>query len=111
MSIFWEKVLQFFVNWPKFFSSPVQKQNSFQFCDKNCGYKKGVTTNFFHLSLLLLFLDMGFEIRDPRWIKSMIQDKHPGFSTLLFTKHSVFSVSEVTNTLSIFFAKMDHNIS
>ncbi len=27
--------------------------------------KKGITTNFFHPSLLLLFLDPGSEIRDP----------------------------------------------
>ncbi len=45
-----------------FFS--ISKKNNFQFCEI-CGYKKGVTTDFF-TPLLLLFLDQGFEIRDPR---------------------------------------------
>jgi hypothetical protein len=35
-------------------------------------------TNFFHPSLLLLFLDL----EDPRWVKIRIQDKHPGSATL-----------------------------
>jgi hypothetical protein len=39
------------------------------------------TKNFFHLSLLLLFLDPGFEIRDPGWVKIRIRDKHPGSAT------------------------------
>ncbi len=37
-----------------FFS--ISKCNCFQFCEI-CGYKKGMTTDFFHPSLLLLFLD------------------------------------------------------
>jgi hypothetical protein len=47
--------------------------------------KKGLTTDFFHSSLLLLFLDPGSEIRDPEWVKksgSGIRDKHPGSTTL-----------------------------
>jgi hypothetical protein len=32
-----------------------------------------MTTNFFHLSLLL-FLDPGSEIRDPGWVKIRIRD-------------------------------------
>ncbi len=48
--------------------------------------KKGMTTNFFHPSLLLLFLDPGpgSEIRDPGCIKIRIRDKHPGSATLNF---------------------------
>ncbi len=41
--------------------------------------KKGMTTNFFHPSLLLLFW-----IRDPR---SWIRDKHPGSATLYLTTY------------------------
>ncbi len=48
-----------------------------------------MTTNFFHLSLLLLFLDPGSEIRDPgsgmgknQDPGSGIRDKHPGSATL-----------------------------
>jgi hypothetical protein len=33
-----------------------------------------MTTNFFHLSLLLLFLDPGSEIRDPGWVKIRIRE-------------------------------------
>ncbi len=36
--------------------------------------KKGMTTNFFHPSLLLLFLDPGSKIRDPGWVKIRIRD-------------------------------------
>jgi hypothetical protein len=32
--------------------------------------KKGMTTHFFHTSLLLRFLDQGSEIRDPGWVKN-----------------------------------------
>jgi hypothetical protein len=42
-----------------------------------------MTTNFFHSSLLLLFLDPGSEIRDPGWVKIWIRDKHPGSATLI----------------------------
>jgi hypothetical protein len=45
--------------------------------------KNGSITHFFHLSLLLLFLDKGFDIRDPGWIKIRIRDKHPTSATLL----------------------------
>ncbi len=45
--------------------------------------KKGMTTNFFHPSLLLLFLDPGPEIRDPGWVKIRIWDKNPESATLL----------------------------
>ncbi len=41
-----------------------------------------MTTNFFHLSLLLLFFGSGFGIRDPGWVKIKIRDKHLGFATL-----------------------------
>jgi hypothetical protein len=44
---------------------------------------KGMTTNFFHPSLLMLFLDPGSEIRDPGseirdpgWVKIRIWDKY-----------------------------------
>ncbi len=43
---------------------------------------KGMTTNFFHPSLLLLFLDPRSGIRDPGWVKIRIRDKHPGSATL-----------------------------
>jgi hypothetical protein len=33
-----------------------------------------MTTNFFHPSLLLLFLDPGSEIRDPGWVKISVAD-------------------------------------
>jgi hypothetical protein len=39
--------------------------------------KKGMTTYFFHPSLLLLFLD-------PGWVKIRIRDKHPGSATLAY---------------------------
>ncbi len=59
--------------------------------------KKGMTTNFFHPSLLLLFLDLGSGIRDPgseirdprsgiregKKSGSRIRDKHPGSATLV----------------------------
>jgi hypothetical protein len=60
---------------------------------------KGMTSNFFYPSLLLLFLDPGSEIRDPGsgirdprseirdpgWVKIRIgiRDKHPGSATLI----------------------------
>jgi hypothetical protein len=46
--------------------------------------KQGMTTIFFHPSLLLLFLDSVSEIRDPGWLKIRIRDKHPGSATLVF---------------------------
>ncbi len=36
--------------------------------------KKGLTTNFFDPSLLLLFLNPGSEIRDQEWVKIRIPD-------------------------------------
>jgi hypothetical protein len=44
--------------------------------------KKGTTTNFFHPSLLLLFLNPGSEIWDPGWTKIRIRD--PGWTTIRF---------------------------
>jgi hypothetical protein len=41
-----------------------------------------MTTIFFHPSLLLLFFDLGSEIRDPGWVKIRIRDKHPGSAKL-----------------------------
>ncbi len=40
-----------------------------------------MTTNFFHPSLLILFLD-------PGWIKIRIRDKHLGSATLVFGNFS-----------------------
>jgi hypothetical protein len=40
--------------------------------------KKGLTTSFFHPSLLLLFLDPGSEIRDPEWVS---KNQDPGSGT------------------------------
>jgi hypothetical protein len=47
-------------------------------------FPEGMTTHFFHPSLLLLVLDLGSEIRDPGWVKSgsRIRDKHAGSATL-----------------------------
>jgi hypothetical protein len=44
--------------------------------------KKGMTTNFFHPSLLLLFLDPGSGMGKNQDPGSWIQDKHPGSATL-----------------------------
>ncbi len=43
--------------------------------------KKGMTTNFFSPSLLLLFWDPGSKIRDPWWVKIRFRD--PGYTTLI----------------------------
>jgi hypothetical protein len=52
-----------------------------------------MTTNFFHPSVFLLFLDPGSEIRDPRseirdpgWVKIRILDKHSGSATMVATR-------------------------
>jgi hypothetical protein len=75
------------------FSSAYQKLNTviFNFV-KFVATKKGMTTNFFHPSLLLLFLDPGSGIRDPgsgmgknKDTGSGIGDKHPESATLHFT--------------------------
>ncbi len=66
---------------PNFFLQHLKNKNNFQFCEI-CGYKKKVwQLIFFHPSLLLLFLDPGFWIRDPRsgirdpeWVKIRIRD-------------------------------------
>jgi hypothetical protein len=65
-----------------FFS--ISKKKYLQFCEI-CGYKKGMTTNFFHPSLLFLFLDPGSGTGKKSG--SGIRDKHPGFATL-FTRGS-----------------------
>jgi hypothetical protein len=50
---------------PNFFLQHLQNKIVFNFV-KFVATKNGVTTNFFHPSLLLLFLDPGSGIRDPR---------------------------------------------
>jgi hypothetical protein len=50
-----------------------------------------MTTKFFHPSFL--FLDPGSEIRDPRWVKIRIRDKHPGSATLGFFFVDVLNVA------------------
>jgi hypothetical protein len=56
---------------PIFFSTAIQTQNNFQFCEI-CGYKQGMTTIFFSpLSFVAVLRpgsgnrDPGSEIRDP----------------------------------------------
>jgi hypothetical protein len=54
--------------------------------------KKGRTTNFFHFSLLLLFLDPG-----SGWTKIRIRDKHPASAPLsdtvgFFARHIVANI-------------------
>jgi hypothetical protein len=53
--------------------------------------KKDLTRNFFHPSLLLLFLDPGSEIRDPEWVKIGIRIpvKHPGSAILVVSNNVV----------------------
>ncbi len=69
---------------PNFFLQHLKNKIIFSFV-KFVAIKKGLTTNFFRPSLLLLFLDLGSEIRDPEWVKSGsgIRDKHPGSATLI----------------------------
>jgi hypothetical protein len=71
---------------PKFFPYAFQKLINFQFCEI-CGYKKGMTKIFSHLSFVAVF---GFWIQDPgsgmgknQDQGSGIQDKHPGSATLV----------------------------
>ncbi len=45
--------------------------------------KNGSTKNFSPSSLLMLLLDPGSEIRDPRRTKIRIRDKHLGSATLV----------------------------
>ncbi len=52
-----------------------QQWNNLQFCE-TYGYKKRHENNFFNLSLLLLFLDPGSEIRDPG--SGMGKNQDPG---------------------------------
>jgi hypothetical protein len=68
---------------PIFFLQHLKNKIIFNFV-KFVATKKGFRTNFFHPSLLLLFLDPGSEIRDPEWVKIRIRDKHPGSATLIF---------------------------
>jgi hypothetical protein len=49
-----------------------------------------MTTIFFHLSLLLLFFDLGSKIRDGMGKSgSGIRDKHPGSATLIMEKKGI----------------------
>ncbi len=60
--------------------------------------KKARTKNIFSPPLLLLLLDPGSEIRDPRWIKIRIRNKHSGSATLdlsLYVPLSSFSFSDL----------------
>jgi hypothetical protein len=68
---------------PHFFSSALQTKIIFNFCEI-CGYiKRYDNLFFFQPSLLLLFLDPGFGIRDGLKSGSGIKDKHPGSATLV----------------------------
>ncbi len=51
----------------------------------------GVTANFLHPSLLLLFLDPGSEIRDPGWVKN--QD--PGTTSRI--RNTEFFIKKIKN--------------
>jgi hypothetical protein len=53
--------------------------------------KKGMTTNFFHQCLSLLFF--GSEIRDPGWVKIRIGDKHPGSPATLITNYKQYNLA------------------
>jgi hypothetical protein len=70
----------------KIFSSAIQTQNNFQFCEI-CGYKTRYDNNFFSpLSFVAVFgsriWDPESGIRDLGWVKIRIRDKHPGSTTL-----------------------------
>ena len=73
---------------PNFFLKHFKNNIIFNFV-KFVTTKKSMITNFFHLSLLLLFLDPGSEIRDPGSGMGKNQApgsgsaKHPGSATLL----------------------------
>ncbi len=74
-TIFGQEVLEFFENWPKFFSFAFQKLNNLQFWEIY-GCIKGLTTNFFsHLSFDAV-LDPGSEIQDPG--SGMGKNQDPG---------------------------------
>jgi hypothetical protein len=60
---------------PKFFLQHLKNKITLNFL-KFVATKKGVTTNFFYPSLLLLFLDPGFGIRDPG--SGMGKNQDPG---------------------------------
>jgi hypothetical protein len=64
---------------PHFFLQRFKTKIIFNFL-KIVATKKGMTTTFFHPSLLLLFLDPGSGIRDG--LKIRIRDKHPGSAAL-----------------------------
>ncbi len=65
--------IRFFENWPKFFHQHFKNKIIFNFV-KFVATKKDMTNNFFHPSLLLLFLEPGSEIRAPGWVKIRILD-------------------------------------
>jgi hypothetical protein len=99
---------------PNFFLQHFKNKIIFNYV-KFMATKKGMTTNFYHPSLLLLFLDPGSEIRDlgsgirdpgseirdprskirdpgseirdPGWVKIRIRDKHRGSATLSAAQH------------------------
>jgi hypothetical protein len=74
---FW--VISFFENWPKFFLQHLKNKIIINF-EKFVATKKGLTTTFFPpLSFVAVF---GSGIRDPKWVKVRIRDKHPGSATL-----------------------------
>jgi hypothetical protein len=58
---------------PNFYLQHFQNKIIFNYV-KFVATKKGMTTNFFHPFLLLLFSDPGSEIRDPGWVKIRIRD-------------------------------------
>jgi hypothetical protein len=58
---------------PNFFLQHFKNKIIYNFV-KFVAAKKGMATNFFHPSLLFLFLDPGSEIRDPGWLKIRIRD-------------------------------------
>jgi hypothetical protein len=60
-------------NWAKFFSSAYQKYNNIQFCEI-CGYKKGMTTNFFSPLSFVAVFGSGIGIRDGEKSGSGIRD-------------------------------------
>ncbi len=57
--------------------------------------KKGMTTNFFHSSLLLLFLDPGSRMGKNQDPGSRIRDKHPGSATLLLFLESLMELASL----------------
>ncbi len=58
---------------PNFFLQQFKTKIMYNFV-KFVATLKGMTSNFFYPSLLLLFLDPGSEIQDPGWVKIRIRD-------------------------------------